>query len=317
MTSNSMLDYITKEQVMNGHVRDVVNKIEENITPPGKCAPSKTFEDGSCFTLDNLKSIANEYNKNYRDKIPLSKIGDNKKRLLRYLTIKMSSRYGCKTQECWLRSKEVKLLKDEDIKYNTFRPAGPKKQFEWLSTTDINKVMYQYEFKHPEFKFLGAVPSDFDELPQYGTTDLDFGKLEKTTYKLGLVINLDTHNMGGSHWVALFVNLRENQIYYFDSFGKKPQKRVTLFIRRILTYMYNKKFKTEIDMDEFMKKFHSSDDYDIRFNKIQHQFKNSECGVYSMNFIIRLLGGKDFDSIVENITNDDIMNSCRKIYFKN
>ena len=28
------------------------------------------------------------------------------------------------------------------------------------------------------------------------------------------------------------------------------------------------------------------DDFDIRYNKIQHQFKNTECGVYSINFII-------------------------------
>jgi hypothetical protein len=70
-------------------------------------------------------------------------------------------------------------------------------------------------------------------------------------------------------------------------------------------------------MSEFMSKFHSSNDYDVRYNKIQHQFKNSECGVYSMNFIIRLLGGETFDDIVNNITDDITMNNCRKIYFRN
>ena len=278
-----------------------------------KCAPSKEYKEGSCFTLENLRDIANEYNKVYRDKISIT---NNKKSLLRQLTVKMSDKYGCDTQECWLKSKVVKSL-DDDIKYNTFRPNGPKKKFEWLSTTDINKVMFQYEFKYPEFKFLGAMPSDFDELPQYQTTDLNFEELEKTTYKIGAVINLDTHNMSGSHWVALFINLRENKIYYFDSFGIKPQRRINNFIRKVLTYMYNKKHGLDIGIMDFMKEYHSSDDYDVRFNKIQHQFKNSECGVYSMNFIIRLLGGKDFDTIVENITNDDTMNACRKTYFKN
>ena len=56
---------------------------------------------------------------------------------------------------------------------------------------------------------------------------------------------------------------------------------------------------------------------DVRFNKIQHQFKNTECGVYSMNFIIRLLNGETFDDIVNNITKDDEMNACRKEYFRN
>ena len=29
-------------------------------------------------------------------------------------------------------------------------------------------------------------------------------------------------------------------------------------------------------------------DFDIRYNTVQHQFNNSECGVYSINFVIRL-----------------------------
>jgi hypothetical protein len=282
-----------------------------------KCAPSKNYSEGSCFTLDNLKSIAKSYNNNHKDKIPLI---NDKKILLKHLTNKMSSNYGCKDQKCWLKSKEILQLDSpikRDIKYNTFRPNGPNKKYEWLSTTDINKVMKQYEMKHNDFLFLGALPYDFDELPYYNTQNLDFNELENTTYKIGAVINLDTHDKSGSHWVALFANLKKKSIYYFDSFGKKPGKKVNLFVRRILTYMYNKKNHSNLNINEFLKKYHSSDDYDVRYNKIQHQFKNSECGVYSMNFLIRLLGGKSFDDIVENITDDDAMNLCRGEYFSN
>jgi len=66
-----------------------------------------------------------------------------------------------------------------------------------------------------------------------------------------------------------------------------------------------------------MKRYHKSEEYDVRYNKLQHQFKNSECGVYSMNFIIRILEGETFDKIVNKITNDDKMNSCRSVYFRN
>ena len=55
--------------------------------------------------------------------------------------------------------------------------------------------------------------------------------------------------------------------------------------------------------------------FDIKFNNIQHQFKNSECGVYSINFIIRLANGESFDSITQNITKDDQLNLCRQVYF--
>jgi hypothetical protein len=177
--------------------------------------------------------------------------------------------------------------------------------------------MNQYQYKHKDFKFLGAMPSDFDELPIYGTTELQFNELEKYTPKIGAVINLDTHDQSGSHWVAFYANLRTNTIYYFDSFAKKPQRRLNMFIRRLLTYMYNKKNNTSFNVEQFMSRYHKSSEYDVRYNKIQHQFKNSECGVYSMNFIIRLLEGETFDEIVNNITNDDKMNSCRNTYFRN
>ena len=80
--------------------------------------------------------------------------------------------------------------------------------------------------------------------------------------------------------------------------------------------MYKKKYNTNFDFKN--KSLYKNIDIDARFNKIQHQFKNSECGVYSINFIIRLLNGKEnFDDITNNITNDDVMNSCRKHYFRN
>ena len=160
-----------------------------------KCAPSKKFSEGSCFTLDNLKNIAIEYNKNHSDKIQVDKL-NNKKDLLRELNGKFKKKYGCGEQEqtCWLNSKLVRGINDRDLKYNTFRPKGPSKQFEWLSTHDIESVMKQYQYKFKDFKFLGAMPSDFDELPIYGTTELEFNRLEKSTPKIAAVINLDTHD---------------------------------------------------------------------------------------------------------------------------
>jgi len=56
--------------------------------------------------------------------------------------------------------------------------------------------------------------------------------------------------------------------------------------------------------------------FDIRYNNIQHQFDNSECGVYSINFILRLVEGEDFDSIINNVIKDEEMNKYRNIYFR-
>jgi hypothetical protein len=293
-----------------------------------KCAPSKNFTDGSCLTLDSLKLIIASYNKKNKecDKI---KITNNKKEMVKQLEEKLSNK--CDNQTCWLRLDVIKQLEDEQIKEdiltNTFRPEGPKKRFEWLSTSDINDVVTQYQEKYEEFLFLGALPADFEELQVLGINNLDFLELENNNkYKIGMIINLDVHTQGGSHWVALFTDLQKGQIYYFDSFAKKPYIRTKKFINKIVKYIYKKKYNKDLNITSLIQNIKGGGgttylnklkDFDIRYNTIQHQFNSSECGVYSINFIVRLVGGESFDEITQNITKDNEMNKCRTKYFRN
>jgi hypothetical protein len=150
-----------------------------------------------------------------------------------------------------------------------------------------------------------------------------------------MVINLDEHDKSGSHWVALYTDLKKNQVYFFDSFGKKPGKKIKKFINKIISYLYYKKYNNNIkiggmlsDIKKLTDKnirtelknqlFNKLTGFDIRYNTKQHQFGNSECGVYSINFILRLIKGDEtFDDITNNITKDDKINECRKEYFVN
>ena len=52
--------------------------------------------------------------------------------------------------------------------------------------------------------------------------------------------NFDEHWKSGSHWVGMYVNLIKNEIYYFDSYGKRPEKRIRKFINRICKWCYKK-----------------------------------------------------------------------------
>jgi hypothetical protein len=279
-----------------------------------KCAPSKTYKDGSCFTLKSLKKIAESYNiKNPMNKIQIT---ENKEELVKELESRMKN--TCSDQTCWLRTDFVKAMNDEEIENDTFRPEGPNNKKEWLSTTDINKVVSQYQEKFKDFLFLGAVPADFLELEVLGIKDLDFHELNKEgKNKIGMVINLDESWKSGSHWVALYANLDKNQIYYFDSFGKKPYKRTKKFINKIFTYMYKNKFNKSPRINDIIKTSAKIKDFDVKYNSKQHQFNNTECGVYSMNFIIRLVRGETFNEITNNITKDAEMNKCRDSYFRN
>jgi hypothetical protein len=295
-----------------------------------KCAPTKKYNDGSCFSLESLHIIANEYNKNNTEKIIIS---DDKKKMVDQLTSVFSNL--CKSQLCWLKLDLIKSLENEDITDNTFRPHGPQKKYEWLSTTHINDVIKQYEELYTDFIFLGAVPSDFEELPILGLSNIDFDDLIKNgKNKIGMVINLDTHNQPGSHWVALYSDLLNHKLYYFDSVGKKPIKRIKKFNNKIFKYFYNKKHKhkndneasdiinivNNLDKNTLYKSFKNIKEkilgFDIKYNNIQHQQENSECGVYSINFILRMLKGETFDNIILNITPDEEVNKCRKVYFR-
>jgi len=296
-----------------------------------KCAPSKKFIDESCFTLESLKLIASKYNE--QNKTNKINITNNKKQLVSDLTNVFSK--NCSTQSCWLRLDIVKNINNEDILENTFRPEGPLKKYDWLSTTNIDDVLNQYEKLHKDFVFLGAVPNDFEELPILGLSNIDFNDfMNKGKTKLGMVINLDTHDQSGSHWVALYTDLSNNKLYYFDSVGKKPGKRIKKFNNKIINFLYNKDNKDNLQIGKIYGLINILDNkkiknkylklldkklekYDIRYNNIQHQQKNSECGVYSINFILRLAKGESFDDVTQNITTDDEINKCRKVYFNN
>ena len=287
-----------------------------------KCAPSKKFINGSCFSLSDLKLIAESYN-NRKSKNKI-KISNDKKEMVYQLENKMKN--VCDDQTCWLRQDFVKKLDSDEIHKNTFKPTGPRGKYEWLSTTNINDVIEQYMSIHKDFIFLGAVPIDFDDLPVLGISDLNFGELQGGgKNKLGIVFNLDEHYKDGSHWVALYGDLNKNQVYFFDSYGKKPEKRIRKFVSRIVKYIYEKKFNKDLKIRDIIanfkggnlekKTFRELKEFDINYNKVRHQFKNSECGVYSINFILRLLDGQTFKNISINKTYDDKMNDNRNEYF--
>jgi len=270
-----------------------------------KCSPGKNFEDGSCYTLELLAKMAIAYNK-YNSENPKNHIALNGILAMKapteyklYLLSEFKKRHEDLTQKEWLEEEFMKFI-PEEIKEGVFRPEGPKGRFEWLSTLDINKVLKQYEEKYPDFEFLGAVPIDFDDL-DLGLRDLNLDeKINNKKYRFGVVFNLDEHYKGGSHWVSLFFNIKEGKIYFSDSYAVPPEKRIKIFIDRIKKYLENKKINI-----------------DCRFNQVQHQKGNSECGVYSINFILRLLKHGDFDRVCKKRITDNQVNKCRLKYFSN
>ena len=280
-----------------------------------KCGPELKFKNGHCAPLDLIIEFAKAWNdNNCENKIKLSERldtvnpGKYKICLVKQLQDKMSPQCG-NSQKCWLKQPFINRINEKYkffLEARLYRPRGPNSGFKWLNTFDIMKVMEQYEYKYKDYKFMGAVPIDFDKLSllipdtDIYLANLDFNKLEaieKT--RLGIIFNLDTHDKPGSHWVGMFIDLKKGHALFFDSYGSRPPKEVRELMLRLDRYFQSKNIK----------------DRQISYNKLRHQYKNSECGVYSIAFILRMLAGSSFNDINQIKVTDDEINQCRNIYF--
>lgn len=295
------------------YIDNIVNKsnYKSKSNSDKKCAPGLNYDAGSCARLEVLIEFAKAYNKTAQevDKIKLSKQIEviNPQKYKKYLVHEIGSRVGdkCTTQKCWSTMEFAKYMnkkaREEFVKY-TFRPNSPQGKWEWLSTFDINDSMAQYEKKYPSFKFLGAVPMDFAKLPQLEVSNIDYDKyINKGITTLGIIFNLDNHDQSGSHWVAMYTDLNKGNILYFDSFGIKPEPRVRALMREQARFLETRGKK----IDQCI----------IDYNNTQHQHGDSECGVYSMNFLIKMVKGEDFYKYCANPISDKKINKCRRVYF--
>lgn len=289
---------------------------KSNLKLNASCAPGQKYEAGSCARLVVLIEMAKAYNQSLNLGIndpdsELIRLNSNLENLnpqkyKTYLINELEKRIGdkCTTQKCWTKQEFVRYMeskaREEFIKH-TFRPDSPQGRFEWLGTFDINDVMAQYYTSDKGFKFFGAVPMDFADINlEIGSADYE-KYYKKGINKLGVVFNLDNHNQSGSHWTAMYTDLDKGNIFYFDSFGTKPEPRVRTLMRQQARYLESiGKNVNTIRVD---------------YNKVQHQHGNSECGVYSINFLIRMARGDDFDTLCNNPVSDKQINKCRKVYF--
>jgi hypothetical protein len=248
----------------------------------------------------------NDNTTNRGSKIKYNEKKDTLKTLWNKLDKKMRTK--CINEFCWTS----KLKNTGLIRTNDFRPLIPSEWIRspttWLDTNNINNVLTQYELSYPIFKYMGASPIDFDYKYKNDTCvvknicEIDVANLLLIGKKsiIGFIFNLDKHNQGGSHWVSMVVNLKTGNIYYYDSFGNGPPNEIIVLINKI---------KDQLKVINIS--------CDFGYNTKQHQFRNTECGMYSMYFIITLLiSNKTLKYSFNHITNKNIRDKKMVLYRK-
>ena len=152
----------------------------------------------------------------------------------------------CDTEKCWLKQNFINNNLDNELKNYTFAPDAPKSwnknPNEWLNSLDINKVMKQYEHEYPCFTFIGPSPIDFETKKLFGQCvwnelcNFDLERyIKKGKTKFGIIFNTDPHYLDGSHWICLFIDIKKNYIYYFDSNAENLAQK----INRCMAMEYN------------------------------------------------------------------------------
>lgn len=271
------------------------------------CAPGLTFEDGHCARLPVIVELARAYNASHPSgKIQLiQEVKNDEHKLKKYLVKQLEEKLKnvCTTHDCWVKQNFVENM-DDDLRTEyvklTHRPKCPQGRFTWLSNYDIDDALEQYAIKY-NFIWGGAVPMDFATLSCVKVNHLDYPRLvSHGKTKFGMIINLDESHKSGSHWVAMFTDFKNGNVFYFDSYGVEPEKRVKNFMKKHENLIQEMGFAQKVTSDH---------------NKIRHQYGDSECGVYSMNFIIRMAKGCNFYKTFGKPIPDEKINKCRLVYF--
>jgi hypothetical protein len=275
-----------------------------------QCSPShkKKSNYPSCYSNDDLHKLRDLWNMRHPDVIIKT---NEPKEIWEALKTYMIS--VCKKESCWLKQNFVEDTKIKKNLEEAFAPKSPKEweknPNEWLSSVDILNVMKQYEKAYKCFEFMGPSPIDYDAKLLYGECvwnelcnfNLKHQIINGKT-KIGIIFNTDPHNLGGSHWISLFINIKRKKIFYFDSAGDEIPKRIKHFVDDVIKQGKSLKSKIYFEFDQ---------NYPV-----EHQYGNTECGVYSLYFIVHMLEDKINEHYLKtHILKDEYIQKFRKIYF--
>lgn len=303
MVLDNKINHTTKKQITIKKRNKKTNITFRNRKYPNKfkslnCHPSlkksnKKILDHSCLTPNALELLKNTFNNTNPEK----KIETNDyKEIWNQLYNKIPE---CDQETCWLNYIENKTLQKK-LKTELFTPFQPSEwktdKNAWLSNFDIDAVLKQYETTYnPKFIALGPTPIDFDSKNTNGQCvwneicNLSLStEYNKGVRKIGIIYNLDTSKGSGTHWVSMFIDLEpsiENVfeieedpfIFYFNSTSEKIPKEIHDLIERLQIQWTEFKGKPFIVYNN---------------NKMKHQRSNTECGMYSLFFVITCLTRK-------------------------
>lgn len=303
---------------------------------PKRFAQFKRY--GTCFTVAELRTLATSYNRAIkRSTGPLARtlligkknspvdleyagtLDESQER--DYLQHALRQRLRGVQEHAWADLLLHPDSKVYEVVQAALRPRLPaswlEKSHQWLSTLDIEAVMFQYEEAYPDFKFLGVFPIDFDV-----RRDSDGGHCiademclltvaqlaKRGITQFAAVINMDEHDQPGSHWVAVYGCLDPESInfgmHYFDSVANPTPEQIQVFMKRVAAQMAR---HAHVQVWEVP----------LTRNDVQLQFKSSECGIFTMYFTACCVSKSiPVKQVWQAMAQDELIHMLRGVFYR-
>ena len=74
----------------------------------------------------------------------------------------------------------------------------------------------------------------------------------------------------------IYIDILKNSIKYYDSYGERPPKIIYKFMTKLADKLENR----------------NKNDSILIYNDKRHQYGGSECGIYSIYFILQCINGR-------------------------
>lgn len=181
-----------------------------------------------------------------------------------------------------------------------FLPEGPWNNDTWLNNINIDELLNKWLDFLGGYNF-GVHMNNFDEKNKKLAV-ADYKQLCGKYNFLASVVNTDNYGQSGQHWVAIYIDCKLKTIEYFDSAAGTVSDEIMGWMTKMSKQLKDQNIGTYKT---------------IYNNNVRHQKKNTECGVYSIFYIIARSHGVPHEWFENVVIDDDIMLNMRKRIFRN
>ena len=228
------------------------------------------------------------------------------------------------------------LVQESKNELKNFKPIGPATNNDWLSNVNIDDFLKQLSI-NTNFYNISFAMIDFEDYPDiYELSTINFNDY-KDKKCFACVVNTDKTKRGGEHWFSLFFDFRSREeklkaredpkskefesaikkwfpksiihedtyldkhtLEYFNSTGDPPNKRIIQYFKNLI-----------------VQKRVPNPDITVTITKDnnEHQQGQTECGMYSLLYILFRLRGVDPIFFKSVTLKDEFVQRFRKLFF--